>query len=1268
MDHRFEHKIVAAKDRLRTLLARLDNTSGDPESLVREVVEELSAGLEDLLLKQEELTVALEEALGERERYEALFELAPDGYVVTSEDGTIEEANRAASTMLGAPKDLLVGRPLVRFVIDADRGVFFTQLAQLRARGRSAGTISFEVRMRARSKGEFFAAISAAPIYKAGNMVGLRWSLRDITLQRRTERRQQKLLEENQQQRAFLDRLMDTAPVGIAVVRGEDHRYEMANAHYHAMALEPHTIIGRPFAEVFPEVADNGGVDLIEEVYQTATVVSVHEWSPSAGTEPKRRFWNVDLIPLWESDGSIQGVLIVSQEVTPQVRARREIERLAVEAQQQVDQLSTIFDAMSDTVVVYDQAGMPIRANPKAVEAYGLDPVGSDRASMVEDLEICTPEGDLVPVERLPSSRALRGEEVEDVRYRFQNARGEERTIVASAAPMRSGGTIAGAVVVWHDVTERERLHAQVDAQRGRARALSDRLAAERDTLQTIMESTHAQLAYLDADFRFIAVNHAYAEGAGYKPSELMGRRHFEMFPDRENQAIFERVRRTGEAAAVHAKPYEHPQRGRTYWDGSLVPVKDPDMGHVRGLVFSLLDVTEREELMVALEYECAKLEAIIQNAPEGIVVADDKARIELTNPAADAIYGRDVPFGEDYESHAVFQLCRRDGTVIPPRDLPLTRSALDGEVCRNVELTLIRLDGDNLSLLVNTTPIRDVNDRITGAIGAFSDITERKRMEAAVRRYAKQLEVLHEIDRAILTARTAEEIADVTLSRLGDLVPYTRARLELFDFEVGQARMIAARPGEIDEEACIWELVLHESVKTLRQGRPYTVTDVQALPLNPLTRMLRAEGLRSITALPLEISDELIGVLSVARDSAELLLDDDLQVLQDLADQLAIGIHQAQLRERLENYTEELEARVSARTVQLRASEARFRSVFEQAAIGIVLADVEGRMIATNPAFQAMLGYEGAELRGLSYEAITHPDDLSASAGPLHKLVDGEQDRYTLEKRYVHKTGDVIWTRLVASIIRPQDGLPQYVMSIVEDITQWKQAQVAMMQSEKLAMAGQLAASLAHEINNPLQTVIGCLGLAEEGMEAEKDVDTFLGMATEELQRTARIVGRLRDLGRPVDEEARKPTDLNAIVKRVLVVSQKELQDSGIVVETALANPLPKLEIVADRIEQVILNLVLNAKDAMPEGGRLDVRTYYDEDGQDVCIAVIDEGSGISSEVQAKLFNPFFTTKSDGMGLGLFVSQHIVSEYEGRIEVESEVGKGTTFTIRLPT
>ncbi|UCC87844.1 MAG: PAS domain S-box protein, partial [Anaerolineales bacterium] len=155
---------------------------------------------------------------------------------------------------------------------------------------------------------------------------------------------------------------------------------------------------------------------------------------------------------------------------------------------------------------------------------------------------------------------------------------------------------------------ERERLLAQVQEERERAEGLAGVLAWKRDMLQAIMENTQAQLVYLDPDFNFVRVNTAYVEGSGHSRDELLGRNHFDLFPNQENQAIFERVRDTGQPVTFYAKPFQYvdqPERGTTYWDWSLVPVKDED-GRVQGLVFSLLDVTQRvraeEELRSALE------------------------------------------------------------------------------------------------------------------------------------------------------------------------------------------------------------------------------------------------------------------------------------------------------------------------------------------------------------------------------------------------------------------------------------------------------------------------------------------------------------------------------------------------------------------------------------------------------------------------------------------------------------------------------------------
>jgi PAS domain-containing protein len=203
---------------------------------------------------------------------------------------------------------------------------------------------------------------------------------------------------------------------------------------------------------------------------------------------------------------------------------------------------------------------------------------------------------------------------------------------------------------------------------------------------------------------------------------ELIGRNHFDLFPHAENQAIFEQVRETGEPVLLHAKPFEFPdwpELGTTYGDWTLVPVKDRH-GEVKGLVLSLLDVTKREQTMGQLDAERARLKAIIENAPEGIVVTDEECRIVLTNPAADGIYARPVPYGEDFERHAALALCHPDGTPYDPCDLPLTRSVLDGETIRDLEMAILWPDGQRRHLPVNSAPIRDSQGQVSGAVAVF--------------------------------------------------------------------------------------------------------------------------------------------------------------------------------------------------------------------------------------------------------------------------------------------------------------------------------------------------------------------------------------------------------------------------------------------------------------------------------------------------------------------------------------------------------------------
>jgi signal transduction histidine kinase/PAS domain-containing protein len=237
--------------------------------------------------------------------------------------------------------------------------------------------------------------------------------------------------------------------------------------------------------------------------------------------------------------------------------------------------------------------------------------------------------------------------------------------------------------------------------------------------------------------------------------------------------------------------------------------------------------------------------------------------------------------------------------------------------------------------------------------------------------------------------------------------------------------------------------------------------------------------------------------------------------------------------------------------------------------------------------------------------------------------------------------------------------------------------AQAQLVHSERISALGRLSASIAHEVNNPLQSVQACLTLIreelEDGQRPEK-LDRYLGTVEGEIERVATIVRRMRNFYRPA-RQGTQLTDLHAVLESVLELTAKQLQHSNVGVERAWAAGLPSIQANPDHLKQVFLNLVLNAVDAMPRGGKLRISTAPATmpagagrpPRPAVRLEFGDTGEGMSAETLAHLFEPFFTTKEGGSGLGLSVSRGVIQAHAGQITVTSQVGQGTTFTILLP-
>ncbi len=237
-----------------------------------------------------------------------------------------------------------------------------------------------------------------------------------------------------------------------------------------------------------------------------------------------------------------------------------------------------------------------------------------------------------------------------------------------------------------------------------------------------------------------------------------------------------------------------------------------------------------------------------------------------------------------------------------------------------------------------------------------------------------------------------------------------------------------------------------------------------------------------------------------------------------------------------------------------------------------------------------------------------------------------------------------------------------QDLESFAEEV---ERSQNQLIQAEKMAAVGRLAASLAHEINNPLQAIQNSLHLAlHPGLDEVKRRE-FLEMAQQEVARLVQIVRRMLDFYRP--SSAMQPLDVNRPVDDALAIAGKRLQQSRVEVVARLAPNLVPVRGAPNQLTQVFLNIIINAVDAMPNGGTLWVGTAYHAERKQVVVAFRDSGPGIAPEMREHMFEPFHTSKSTGTGLGLAISYGIIERHGGAIEVESPPGGGTTFIVRLP-
>jgi PAS domain S-box-containing protein len=549
------------------------------------------------------------------------------------------------------------------------------------------------------------------------------------------------------------------------------------------------------------------------------------------------------------------------------------------------------------------------------------------------------------------------------------------------------------------------------------------------------------------------------------------------------------------------------------------------------------------------------------------------------------------------------------------------------------------------------------------GVLVLSIDITDRKRDAALIRRLSRTQRVLSNVNQAIVRIRDLGELfvraCDIAVNDGG----FAMAWVGLADDSGTHIVPIASAGKTADyldvftapDGARASSCAIFNAVS---EGAHHLCMVPARSPDLPCRAVAYAQGFRSLASFPLVLSGKVRGTINFGSPEPDFFDADELKLLDELALDLSFAME----------FAEKENLRKEAETL-LRENEEKFRKAFYLSPDSINVNRLsDGEYISVNQGFTRIMGYTEEELLGKSSLAVNiwaNPDDRE-------RLVAGLSANGIVENLaadFISKRGDRLHGLMSAAIIE-FNGTPA-ILSVTRDITEKQQLLDHLGRAQKLDSLGILAGGIAHDFNNLLSGIFGYIEIAKQHCDSGDPAGYYLEKALEVFRRAGDLTNQLLTFAKG-DLPSRKPTALGPIITKCATFS---LSGSKVSAEFRIADDLALCEVDEGQIGQVIDNLVINALQAMPMGGTIAISASNFEGiphptlpgGRYVRITVADQGIGIPSDIVPRIFDPFFTTKQRGSGLGLSTCYSIIKKHEGTIEVASEPGKGTTFTIFIP-
>jgi len=648
-----------------------------------------------------------------------------------------------------------------------------------------------------------------------------------------------------------------------------------------------------------------------------------------------------------------------------------------------------------------------------------------------------------------------------------------------------------------------------------------------------------------------------------------------------------------------------------------------------------------------AFDIEKIHLEQIVENAPEAISVIASEARVVRINTEFTRLFGYtpDEALGNKID------------TLIVPPDRYAETAWIAESVNKGHKLSLEtrrrRKDGSLVDVLVSVAPVV-VDGQKVATYASYRNITDQKRTE-------ELNSALYAIAARTHAAEDPQQFFAAIHNIVGQLMYARNIYIALYD-PGAQLLSFPYFVDEVDPTPASKRLGRGLTEYVLRTGAPLLATPAA---FDELVRKGEVEliGAPSLDWLgvPLKSGSNCFGVLVVQSYTQNVRFGErDLEILKFVSQQLATAIEHKRYEE------------------ALRRSEARYRSLILSAAYGIYRCTQAGKFLDVNPALINMLGYTSVE----EVLALDPRSDVFLNPEELERLTEAYHRTKSLngvEVQWKCKDGRGIIVRLSGRAMSSVDEPEEVLEIIAEDITERRQLEEQFRQAQKMEAVGRLAGGVAHDFNNLLMVINGYTEVLLEQLDWREGLYQKVQSIQQAADRAATLTRQLLAFSRKQVLEL-KVVDVNAVIsdmERLL----RPLIGENIELVTRLSPEAGRTRADAGQLEQVIMNLVVNAKDAMPEGGRISIQSSgitvhqsfrehrYIQPGRYVVISLSDTGQGMDKETQSRIFEPFFTTKEKGKGTGLGLSTvyGIVKQSGGYVFLQSDIGVGTTFHIYLP-